>query len=299
MPRKVHYSKPLKFFWHELYGTQKKLTPTFTNDQIFQVLRQNMLSAPIAADETKEERGLVISGLELWRDDLRGEFLHIFFLDKQLRDFLQQTPLADLNGIVQFLYENGKTKDILHTYSNKHIKTVVYRFGLHLPYERDGYAFSLSLEEDGAVELYFSQGRNGGRMSDKFYADLVKKHDEQSLTILNMFRLAINTVAYMGCFPDCVADGVPKDLFERDEDKSARNFTFQVSEKIRDINTSQLSKMPYFRKGHFRLLQSDYFVNKKGQLVFVNETMVRGKAKTVSMSPELDKFNSDAVSTSN
>jgi len=112
-----------------------------------------------------------------------------------------------------------------------------------------------------------------------------------------MFRLAINTIAYMICFPDCVADGVPKNLFERSEDRSARDFTRQLSEKIRDIDNSKLSKIPHFRKGHFSLLQSDYFINKKGQIIFVPETMVKGKAKTVSMSPQTDEFNKKAAST--
>jgi hypothetical protein len=297
MARKVYYSKPLKYFWHHLYGTQKKLTPNFTDDQIFTLLRQNILAAPMGAFETPESRGLIISGLELWREDSRGEFLHIFFLDKQLRVFLENTPLSDLDGIKKFLYENGQSNDVIHLYSKEECKHVVYRFALHLPYEAEGYAFSLSIENDGSVELYFSLGENGGRMSDKFYADLNKKVDEISQTISKMFRLAINTIAYMNCFPDCVADGVPKNLFERTEDKSARNFTFQLSEKIRENENSQLSKIPHFRKGHFKLLQSDYFVNKKGQLVFVAETMVKGKAKTVSMSTETDEFRSNAAIT--
>lgn len=166
-----------------------------------------------------------------------------------------------------------------------------------MPYEAEGYAFSLSLENDGSIELFFSLGENGGRMSDKFYEATNKKVDEISLTILKMFRLAINTIAYMNCFPDCVADGVPENLFERSEDKSARNFTFQLSEKIRESENSQLSKIPHFRKGHFRLLQSDYFANKKGQIVFVAETMVKGKAKTVSMSTETDEFTNNATKT--
>ncbi|MCU7550417.1 hypothetical protein OCK74_14950 [Chitinophagaceae bacterium LB-8] len=299
MARKVYYSKPLKYFWQHLYRTQKKFTPDFTDDQIFTLLRRNILAAPMGAFETPESRSLVISGLELWRDDYKGELLHIFFLDKQLRDFLEKTPLSDLDGIKKFLYENGQSKDVIHLYSKEQFESVVYRFALHLPYEADGYAFSLSLENDGSVELYFSLGENGGRMSDKFYADVNKKGDEVSLTLSKMFRLAINTIAYMNCFPDCVADGVPKNLFERSEDKSARNFTFQLSEKIRDIDNSQLSKIPHFRKGHFRLLQSDYFVNKKGQIIFVAEAMVKGKAKTVSMSPETDDFSSNAASTNN
>ena len=291
MARKVYYSKPLKYFWQHFYGTQKKITPNLTNDQIFTLLRQNILAAPMRAFETPESRRLIVSGLELWRDDYKGELLHIFFLDKQLRDFLENTPLSDLEDIKKFLYENGQIKYVIHLYSNEQSKCVVYRFALHLPYDTDGYAFSLSIENDGSVELYFSLGENGGLMSDKFYADVNKKDDEVSLIQAKMFRLAVNVIAYLNCFPDCVTDGVPKNLFERGEDKSARNFTFQLSEKIKEIDNSQPSKIPHFRKGHFRVLQSDYFVNKKGQMIFVTETMVKGKAKTVSMSSETEDFN--------
>lgn len=117
MARKVYYSKPLKYFWHHFYGPQKKLTPSFTDDQIFALLRQNILAAPMGAFETPESRGLIISGLELWREDSRGELLHIFFLDKQLREFLQNTPLSDLEGIKKFLYENGQSNEVIHLYS--------------------------------------------------------------------------------------------------------------------------------------------------------------------------------------
>lgn len=297
MARKVYYSKPLKYFWQHLYGTQKKLTPSFTDDEIFYLLKKNLLSVPIGIDETQESRGLVISGLELWNKDSRGELLHIFFLDKHLRDFLQNTSLSDLDGVKKFLYENGQNNDVFHYYSNKKSESITYRFALHLPYEPEGYAFSLSIEEDGAVELYFSQGENGGRMSDKFYTELNKKNDQISLNILKIFRLAINTIAYMNCFPDCVTDGVPKNIFEKsvDIETQTRSVTFELSEKIRDINHSSISKIPHFRKGHFRVLKSDYFANKKGEIIFVAETMVKGKAKTVSTSPEIDEFGTDTA----
>jgi hypothetical protein len=69
-----------------------------------------------------------------------------------------------------------------------------------------------------------------------------------------MFRHAINTIAYMNCFLDCVAEGVPNNLFEKSVGKADRNVTFQLSEKIKDIGNSSTSKIPHFRKGHF-----DYF----------------------------------------
>lgn len=251
MARKIYYGKPLKYFWKNLYGTQKKYTPELTNDQIFTLLRNNILAAPMQAFETPESRSLIISGLEMWRDDYKGNLMHIFFLDKYLRDFLEKTPLSDLAGIKKYLYENGQTKDVYHIYSKETSESVVYRFALHLPNDADGYAFSI--------------------------------------THSKMFRLAINTISYMNCFPECVADGVPKDLlFERNETISPRNITFQSSEKIKETENLPLSKIPHFRKGHFRLLQSDYFANKKGQIVFVAETMVKGKAKTVSLSQEIE-----------
>ena len=128
-------------------------------------------------------------------------------------------------------------------------------------------------------------------MSDKFYLDVNKKNNEISLTHSKMYRLAINTIAYMSCFPECVGEGVPKNLLERSEDLSARNFSLQLSHKIKENESSKLSRRPHFRKGHFRHLRSDKFVNKKGQVVFISETMVKGKAKTVSTSPEIERFS--------
>lgn len=299
MARKVIYSRPLKYFWKHLYGTQKKLTPEWPDEQIFYSLKRSLLNNPLGQDETRESRGLIISGLELWRDDSEGELLHIFFLEKQLRNFLEETRLPDLEGIKKFLYENGEIKEIFRYYSNTKTEHFTYKFALHLPNEAEGYAFSLMIEEDGSLELYFSHGENGGRMADKYYTDLNKKNDKVSLIILKMFRLALNTIAYMSCFPDCVADGVPKDLFEKSVGKTDRNITFHLSEKIKDVENSSVSKIPHFRKGHFRSLQSDYFVNKKGQIIFVAETMVKGIAKTVSMSANTNDFVNDAFKNNN
>ncbi len=96
----------------------------------------------------------------------------------------------------------------------------------------------------------------------------------------------------MKCFPDCVTDGVPKITLDRDERRSSnRNFMVGMSEKIIESYDQKKSKVPHFRKGFFRLLKSDYFSNKKGQLIYVSETMVKGIAKTVSTSDDLQKFN--------
>ena len=299
MAKKIWYSSPLKFFWDELYGQQKKFTPDFSNEQIFDILRHNLLKAPLAVGESKGSRDLLLSGLELWKEDSKGDFLHIFFLEKLLRDFLEKTPLSDLDGIRKYLYENGKNKNVVYFATKSQSNCVVYTFGLHIPYETKGYAFSLSLYENNSIELYFSHGDQGGGLSDKFYKDLNKKKDEKSLALSKMFRLAINTIAYMKCFPECVSEGVPRISYHRNEERSERNITFKLSEEITDSENTQRSKIPHFRKGHFKVLRSDYYTHKKGQIIYVTETMVKGKAKTVSTSTQIEEFDSKTKKKSN
>ncbi|MFC0776963.1 hypothetical protein [Flavobacterium sp. HJSW_4] len=79
MARKIYYSRPLKFFWQELYSTQKKFTPYFSDDQIFSILRRNMLAAPDQSFEFPVMRGLMVSGLELWRKDAGTIIQQTFF----------------------------------------------------------------------------------------------------------------------------------------------------------------------------------------------------------------------------
>lgn len=294
MAKKIWYSTPLKFIWENLYGVQKKLTPEIPDEHIYTILKRNMVNVVRANGGNSESNDIMLSGLELWREDLRGNFLHIFFLEKQLQDFLENTPLPDLDGIKKYLYENGEEKDVVYIKPLGQAKCVRYTFGLHIPHETNGYAFSLSLHENNTIELFFSHNQFiNGLTSDKFYIDQNKKQDEKSVISSKMFRLAINTIAYMKCFPECVAEGVPKITIEKNENRSERNVIFSLSEKIIDSDRTQVSKVPHFRKGFFRLLQSDYYTHKKGQLVYVTETMVKGKAKTISTSERIEEFGRD------
>lgn len=288
--KKVGYSSPLRFYWDELYKNQKKLTPEFSDDVIFSMLRHNILYSPLLPDESLEKRDLLITGLELWAQDSKGDLLHIFFLEKFLQDFLENTKLSDIDGIRKYLYDNGEQKQITYTKTKGNANCVYYSFGLHIPNEKNGYAFALTLFENNTLELYFSHGKNNGVLSDKFYSDLNKKQDIQSITLSKMFRLAINTIAYMKCFPECVKEGVPKISFPRGEDRSDNNVVFKMSQAIVEESKFQISKIPHFRKGYFRLLKSDYYTHKKGQLIYITETMVKGKAKTVSKSENIEKF---------
>ena len=294
MGKKISYSSPLKVFWKDFYGTQKKITPNLTDEQVFSVLRNNLIKAPLSNGETLESRELLMSGLELWKTDSDGDLLHIFFLETQLRDFLEKTPLSDLDGLRTFLYENGSSKEVIYFRTKAISNCVQYNFGLHIPNETEGYAFSLGIYDDNSVELYFSHGNQNGRISDKFYTDVKKKKDIKSLSLAKYFRLSINTIAYMKCFPECVLDGVPKIVEDIHDVRSERNVNIKLAEKITDPETFGNSKLPHFRKGYFKMLRSDFYTNKKGQIIFVSETMVKGKAKTVSTSTQIQEFEKHA-----
>jgi len=287
MGKKIWYSSPLKFYWNELYSQQKKITPSFDIEKIFACLRYNLMNVPLAGTENLESRELLIAGLELWKEDANKNLLHLFFQDQHLKFFLEKMSLSDLSGIKQYLYTNGENKIIKYLKSGMQKNCIIYNFGLHIPYETDGYAFTFTIYEDNQLELLYFHGLQNGGLTDKMYNELIGKDDKKSILLSSIFRLAINTIAYMKCFPECVIDGVPKITIDRDETRTDNNFTIGLSDKIIELGKISKSKMPHFRSGYFKLLTSDFYTHKKGQLIFVHETMVMAKAKTVYTSDKI------------
>ena len=96
----------------------------------------------------------------------------------------------------------------------------------------------------------------------------------------------------MEAFPECVKEGVPEFVKEPTEDNS---ITLEIAEKVLEpIQQSESGKIvsPHFRKGYYKRLSSDFYKNKKGQIIFVSETMVNGKAKTVYTTERIKDIDS-------
>ena len=93
-----------------------------------------------------------------------------------------------------------------------------------------------------------------------------------------VFNMAMNFLFYLQAFPECVVDGVPNGVKRNDKAKS-----IDVSDKVisHRENGERGFVRAHFRSGYFRHLNSDYFVNCKGQVRFIESTMVKGRAKTV------------------
>ena len=90
-------------------------------------------------------------------------------------------------------------------------------------------------------------------------------------------KIAINLISYIYCFPDCLVDGAPHDV------KTENNHYLNISKKVVDVTEKAAAGViiPHFRRGYFKLLSSNFYKNKKGQIVFVHEIIVNGQAKTL------------------
>lgn len=94
---------------------------------------------------------------------------------------------------------------------------------------------------------------------------------------------------YMSCFPDAIIDGIPSWLKHPAHHQHKVIKTITIADKIKlDAGGTHDSPTAHFRVGHFRLLVSPRFVNKRFQTVFVCGTFVKGKCKFVLTPEEAD-----------
>lgn len=278
MSKKIWFSKPLAKEWDlysESYNHKKESVDEF--------FRRVARPSPFESWQNAQLKSYIWS---LWHSDATKELLHIYFTDKNLKDFLESTSLSDLDGIIKYIDENGFMSE------QGILKLKYFPFGIHIPYENKykAFAFGLMNNQLNQMVLTWAVGNSGGCFSNYNYNEL---KDEESADIkesLKIFRFAINTIAYMEAFPECVKEGVPNIVKEPYSEKS---LTLGISEKILEpINEMKSGKTisPHFRKGYFKRFSSAFYKNKQGQIGFVSPTMVNGKAKTVEKSKDKTKL---------
>lgn len=103
-----------------------------------------------------------------------------------------------------------------------------------------------------------------------------------------VFNLVCNFLFYIQAFPECVIDGVPNGVKRNPSAKS-----ISISDKIVAHKTVEHGFVrPHFRSGYFRHMDSDWYVNCKGQVRFIASTMVKGRAKTVISRGEINESKS-------
>lgn len=109
------------------------------------------------------------------------------------------------------------------------------------------------------------------------YTFCVEEFDDKKNPNSEIYNLGLNFLFYINAFPQCIIDGVPNGV-----KKNLKGKVISTSDKIISHTTMEHGFIrPHFRSGYFRHFYSDYFVNCKGQVKFIESTMVKGKAKTV------------------
>lgn len=283
MAKKISYSTPLRLMW-KMY---KKWCKAKNDSDGMGFYRDSRLYADSNPDPFIRQSEYL--SLNLWLKDYRKEILHVWFEQKELRDFLRDViPLKDLEGIKQYLKEEGENNIASDENTQNDLEYVRYDIALHVPFETDGYTFSFAIMHDGTFSLLYCSDTGVGQMHESQYEEIKKKSDEYSVNLIKDFTLAVNLIAYMKCFPECVKNGVPDINNSNTYRYKEHSIQLGVSDKVSTIEKG--SMRPHFRKGHFRRLSSDFYKDEnRGKLIWVSETMVNAKSKTVEMSDNENK----------
>ena len=208
----------------------------------------NILNAPF----TKEfQYALEVLAISV---DIDKGITRYYLKDDSLFDFFKKTEIRqkDVKSIITFLdnEENCSFYGVLG-------KT----FSFTLGYVKD--------VMNRHIITVFTKGMN--------YTFCVEEFDDKENPNSEIYNLGLNFLFYINAFPQCVIDGVPNGV-----KKNPKGKVISTSDKIISHTTVEHGFIrPHFRSGYFRHFNSDYFVNCKGQVRFIESTMVKGKAKTV------------------
>ena len=217
--------------------------------------------------------------LDLFSQELNGELPHYYLKDTGLKSFLDYTPVHDISSVSQYILEEGCSRTvridgILDIAS-------VYSLVLFVPYENNGYVVNILRRPNGELEVFVGY-KSLCLVSSRIVHDLQKRTDNEAKELLRFFNFAVNLLLYIKTFPECIIDGVPSGITdEKSEIEKARCRQLETSPKILASDSSGRIMPTHYRRGYFKVLRSEYFTHKRGQVVFVDATVVHGKGKTI------------------
>lgn len=224
---------------------------------------------------------------------------HFFIETTELFDFLSSCSIRKNPQVISFIKENGLTDDInlskgapqllkrIGDYNKEHIATIEYTGVIHHMDSRyPSIKFMLQFYENPieGKEPFVTLIIDDGALFD-----LVKIVDGE-LTASDggtdkrdVYRRVVwNLLMYTFCFSENTVVGFPTGL-NRDEIFQAKltqknSTTLTIREEFLDKETRVIS--PHVRGGYFKTLTSEFFVHKRGQIIYVNPTFIVGKSAT-------------------
>lgn len=252
--------------YNEVLKIVRKLYPSYSiadkHSMALGLMLQNRglagmkLTDLLAMPYTKEFQ--YASEVVMVNEDMNGGLPRYYIKDDNLFDFFKNTPV------------NVKdVQSILDVMNDEYQKTHLNLWGVI----GQTYSFSFMYVKVAGDDRHFVNVFT----EDMNYTFCVEDYDEKVNEQKWVFNMVVNFLFYIHAFPECVVDGVPNSVKRNPNAK-----TISVSEKVVSHNSTEHGFVrPHFRSGYFRHLNSDYFVNCKGQVRFIQSTMVKGRAKTV------------------
>lgn len=234
--------------------------------------RRNYYLAMLEKNNVKEQEpgfGLLNFHLLLEHSVFNGNCIHYFFAEETFLTWLQKCKTKYTNEMSQFFYESYKTKPIMFHFRGGNSEVYLIKFLTHADMET---LFPEAIPPDSHRAFLFVSTNKGS---------YILWPDTDNLSDTDAEQIISGALAYIQCFPEMVANGIPDDLNNVNHYRKVQCNHIKMAPRL--IERDGVS--PHYRTGHFRLLSSDRFVNKKGQIVFVTGSFVKGKAKTVYGEP--------------
>ena len=284
MAKKLYWSKCLENEWDTLRAVCKKLQ--LDEKQGTKYICDKALILPQTNYQTVVQTSLTM----LLSYDVYGKVLHLYFMDKELRDFFSSVELIDYEDLKAYIIEHGNFYPIIDYNGIEQPAIIDFPFCIHIPYEKHGYAFNCQLV-NGRFHLV-AEKDFGIMLNEKQYNFLKEKQEKangKALKELKLYKLAFNTIAYINCFKEYVKDG-PPDLninYQNKTNTRIIEISKELHEDIKDFLKNPSIRSPHFRRGHIMYLKSERYTNKRGELVWRKTCMVKGKAKTVYTNEKL------------
>jgi hypothetical protein len=220
----------------------------------------------------KGDMKCLIAGVKIDRAISLGNAVHLFlpgcgfcnWIVGCVVDAISDKHLSLLNDAI------GKKIAVLHFTVDENVNSIGFAVERN-PKESSSGEYSTTL-------VISFQGRGQEPYAWVFPVPHYRSFKETDDTYWWYARLLSGLGMYLSCFPEQLRDGPPSDLQHPSHHKHKISRTIGISPKV---VTHHDGPRPHYRVGHFRLLSSDRFVNKRGQVTFVRATFVNGKAKTV------------------
>lgn len=283
MAKKIWWSKSLTLVWSWFHDYLK-----ITNGNIEQAIRMLYQNIELL-NVDQDEKIRYTQNLRLLACDLDHRMIHFYFNEQLLYDYLKEMDLKRFDDIRTVIKKYGVAfNGHLFRKDGSFTKTQFpeISFSIDVPYKKYGYAFLLHITNDDKIEISCSYDYDKFITVHEYHylSYLKKKNTEPEVEkVIQLFRLAINTIFYVEHYPELVIEGVPKQLEKTENEGTAFQVgTCEIFQEVERRKKEGYIVQPHLRCGYWKVLRSDFYTEeKRGTTIHVSPTMVKGNASTV------------------